>query len=77
MKTKEDYTQAGTIAQLTKGRLEHAIGRSRAIPGKVDALGEVALKVLPVVSEVEQGGGKNSYIWRGKVQFQVLTQADY
>jgi len=78
IKSKEGQDEARRIANITRGRVEKAIATSTRIPGLTDALGEKALMVLVVTSQVFEGGGPPaSYIWRGVVQMQVLTHRNF
>lgn len=77
-KSKEDRDEVRRIANITKGRIEKVIALHTATLGTTDTLGEVAIKVLPITSRLEEGGGPpRSFIWRGVVRFQLLTERPF
>jgi len=78
IKSKEGQDEARQIANITRGRVELAIAKSKRLPGLGDSLGEHVLMVHVVTSQAFEGGGPpNQYIWRGVVQLQVLTNRDF
>lgn len=74
-KSKENQDEARALANHIRGHIEGALHRSRGIPGLVDSFGEFSVRMLVRKSSASEGGGPPaSYIWRGGVWFQVLTQ---
>jgi hypothetical protein len=77
-KTKLTREEARRIANLTRGRIERAIAGAAGLRGVTDSLGEVSLLQKVVSSRATEGGGPpSSFIWRIKVQFQVLTERPF
>ncbi len=75
VKTKLTRPEGQRVANLTRGRIERAIQLSARLRGVTDSLGETALLPLVVSSYAGEGGGPpNSFIWRLKVRYQVLTE---
>jgi len=78
IKSKEGQDEARRIASITRGRVEMAIATSTRLRGLTDSLGEHVLLPVVVTSQAFEGGGPpNQYIWRGVIQFQVLTQREF
>lgn len=74
--SKEEQDVARNIATVTFGRAKRAISLSTRINAAslTDDFGEQAIKPLVVKEQLSEGGGPpDSYIWRGKVYWQVLT----
>lgn len=77
-KSKETRDQARQVANMVKGRIEKIIQLSTSAVGITDSLGEFAVKIMAVASRLEEGGGPpRSFIWRGRVRYQVLTNRPY
>lgn len=77
-KTKETRDQARDIAFAIQGKIERAIAQVD-LSGVKDDFGEAAIgKAIPMWSDPDASGGpKASFIWRGKVGYQVLTARSY
>lgn len=74
VKSKEPREEARRIANAVTGRVEQAIRRSQRIPPLKDDFDEQCVLVQITNSNIEEGGGPPaSFIWRGRLHFQVLT----
>lgn len=71
-KFKESREEAQRQANLIKGRCEKALWRP-TYAGVADLFGEIPLMAFVVQDIIDAGGGKNSFIWRGKIHVMVLT----
>ncbi len=75
IKTKTDRDESRRITDITRGRISQCLARSKRIPGLRDMFGECVGMSLEVSSGIFEGGGPpKSFIWRGKIRWQIMTQ---
>jgi hypothetical protein len=73
VKLKESRQDAQDISAAIKARIEQAVWQSKRVPGMTDDLKETTIRCFAVEAPTAEGGGKNNFIWRGKVRVQTLT----
>ena len=74
IKTKTDRDESRRIADITRGRISLCLARSRRIIGLIDMFQECSGMGIEVSSGLFEGGGPpKSFIWRGKIRYQILT----
>lgn len=75
VKSKENRELARQIGTYVINRAESTLRENPFPPNLVDTFGETAIGLQVSKSyPIEGGGPPNSFIWRGKIFFQVITE---
>jgi hypothetical protein len=68
-----DRDYAREKAMIVLSRAEKTI-REKSMPGIVDDFGEAAIMVQVYDSYLREGGGPPTYIWKGRIRYEYLTE---